>query len=234
MKPPWLPDWRNKSLYPDPSVTTHRQWAWQFLRRNSGYQRSWEEIIEPEYDPKEAAESVKQLTRHGGHFHSRLWELSFRLPEFRIFVDKFKIVSTPPNPAERNANPIFLGNVVRYALKSSGPRVNPELDDGEVLVWLDSNQRIEPQLMAVKELLKKRAATTNNKFRAAPKAYQKYLQLLDAKAVRATGIQIAKEIYPHLKNDYKQGRHGERQARDDYLAAERLRDLDFWRIAAAG
>jgi hypothetical protein len=237
MKPDRLLDWRDKSLYPDPSVTTLQQWAWQFLRRNSEYRRLWKEIVEPEYDPKEAAESVKQLKKRAGLFPFMFWQYFFRFPEFRIFVDQFKIVSTPPNPAESNANPVFLGNVLRYGLKSPSryDKVHPELDDSEVLVLFDSNQRIEPQLTAVKELLKKRAAATNNiKFRATPKTYQKYLRLLDAKEARATSTQIAKEIYPHLKNDYTRGRHGERQVRADFVVAKRLRDRDFWRIAAAG
>jgi hypothetical protein len=233
MKPSdWLPDWRDESLYPDPKVTTLQEWAWQFLRRNSEYRHLWKENIEPEYDPNEAAKSAKRLTRGAGHFPSRFWERFSLLPEFRIFVDKFKIVSTPPNPAESNANPVFLGNVIRYALKSSGPyyKVNPELDDGEVLVWFDSNQRIEPQLMEAKELLKKRAAATNNIiFRAKPQPYQRYLRLLDAKEREVTVSQIAKELYPRMRY-----LNGQRQVRADFNTAKQLRDRDFWRIAAAG
>ena len=147
-----LPDWRDKDQYPDPSVTTLQQWAWQFLRRNSEYRRLWKEKIEPEYDPREAAESVKQLKKHAGHFPSRFWQRFYQIPEFRIFVDQFKIVSTPPDPAESNANPVFMGGVIRYAPKSSSQyyEVHPDLDDGEVLVWFDLNQPIEPQLMAAK------------------------------------------------------------------------------------
>jgi hypothetical protein len=43
MLQPWLPDWRNKSGYPDPEKTTGRQWAWEFLRRNPEYQRLYAE-----------------------------------------------------------------------------------------------------------------------------------------------------------------------------------------------
>ncbi|MFA5593272.1 MAG: DUF6499 domain-containing protein [Micavibrio sp.] len=37
----WLPDWRDKSQYPDPRSTSNKQWAWEFLRRNPDYQKDF-------------------------------------------------------------------------------------------------------------------------------------------------------------------------------------------------
>ncbi|MFC1818428.1 transcriptional regulator domain-containing protein [Thermodesulfobacteriota bacterium] len=44
MKPDWLPDWRDANAYPDPEANTARQWAWEFLRRNSKYQKDCEKV----------------------------------------------------------------------------------------------------------------------------------------------------------------------------------------------
>ena len=238
MTPHWLPDWQNKSQYPVLGKTSHQQWAWQFLRRNSNYQRLWDRIIDGNYNSDFVAWEASLFKKRRGLFHVWLFEHYFRNPDLRIFVDKFKIVSTPPDPAEPNATPVFLGNVIRYALPQSRQlpmRALTKLADSEILVWLDSNQRIDPQLQATKILLAQRAKITKkNKFHAAPKACQKYLRLLDAKACGASNSQIAKIIYPQLSNAYVRARPAGRQIRGDFNIAKKLRDQNFWQIAAAG
>lgn len=42
MKLDWLPNWRNKSEYPDPKQMNNSRWAWEFLRRNKEYQQDYE------------------------------------------------------------------------------------------------------------------------------------------------------------------------------------------------
>lgn len=41
---PWPPNWKNKNEYPDPDTTAPRMWAWEYLRRKSGYQKLCNEI----------------------------------------------------------------------------------------------------------------------------------------------------------------------------------------------
>ncbi len=43
MKPEeWgVPDWRNGKAYPKPTDLTHREWAWEFLRRHPAYREAW-------------------------------------------------------------------------------------------------------------------------------------------------------------------------------------------------
>ncbi|WP_150621151.1 transcriptional regulator domain-containing protein [Pandoraea horticolens] len=43
----FLPDWTDESAYPDPADNTFTlsEWAWQFLRRNEGYQADWIEYV---------------------------------------------------------------------------------------------------------------------------------------------------------------------------------------------
>ena len=55
MKPDWLPDWKDPTAYPNPENTNAEQWAWEFLRRNSEYQRDyvlWKEAHKGNYQPK--------------------------------------------------------------------------------------------------------------------------------------------------------------------------------------
>jgi hypothetical protein len=40
----WLPNWRNKSEYPDPKQMNNLRWAWEFLRRNREYQQDYERL----------------------------------------------------------------------------------------------------------------------------------------------------------------------------------------------
>ena len=42
--PPWLPDWRDESQYPDPVDTSPQEWAWEYLRRNQEYQKKYQEL----------------------------------------------------------------------------------------------------------------------------------------------------------------------------------------------
>lgn len=41
--PDWLPDWRDEKAYNFPSQSERILWAWEFLRRNPGYQKAWRE-----------------------------------------------------------------------------------------------------------------------------------------------------------------------------------------------
>lgn len=43
-KPVWIPDWTQKDQYPDPDKMTREDWAWEFLRRNENYQKTWERV----------------------------------------------------------------------------------------------------------------------------------------------------------------------------------------------
>lgn len=40
----WLPNWKDPDKYPDPKTTTTKMWAWEFLRRNIGYQSDYKRV----------------------------------------------------------------------------------------------------------------------------------------------------------------------------------------------
>ena len=106
------------------------------------------------------------------------------------------------------------------------------LDGDQLLVWFDLSEFIDLQLRNTKKLLNDRASRING-FRFAPKKYTAYLRLLDAKEEHASHSQIVKTLYPRVKNVYPKY-NGNKRVRKELKIAIRLRDRDFWRIAAGG
>src|SRR5258708_7875358 len=47
-KTAWVPDWKDKTQYPDPTAISASLWAWEFLRRNPKYRSRWETLILPD------------------------------------------------------------------------------------------------------------------------------------------------------------------------------------------
>ena len=239
MKPFWLPDWTDPNNYPDPTNTSRLEWAWQFLRRNQEYQRLWAKLIKPHYDPALVDASLARADREAGF---RSVSNRPRLPEeleLDEFLQGFGIYTVPPDPSEPRAKLRFKSTrFAQSGRRGTAPgwvyKITTTLDDDEVLIWFDLDRPIETQLKKAKELLTRSAAKKGHRqFRFRPEQYAKYLRLLDAKAVDARSSNIAKLIYPRVKNTYPDY-EGKRRVRDELKIAERLRDRDFRRIAAGG
>jgi hypothetical protein len=243
MKPPWLPDWENDlAKYPKITEKSRVEWAWQFLRRNPKYQQLWAQLIQPHYQSADAKASLDRADRDGLYrivsqrVQARLEERGYQLGPFM----EFGISTIPPDPAEPKPKLRFSAEFIRYART---PSLRPNfsyklppivLTGDEVVVWFNLNRSIDQQLAKVKSLMKNLATIRNlEPFRFQPKTYQRYLRLLDARAVGAKYSEIARILYPHLRNEYPEY-GGKRQARTDLRTAERLRDRDFVRIVAGG
>jgi Proteobacterial transcriptional regulator-like domain/T6SS, Transcription factor, DNA binding domain len=240
MKPRWLPNWdKDLRKYPNP------EWAWQFLRRNPEYQRLWAQLIQPHYDPADVKRSLDRADRETGFRRISTFRSRFRLEEVRYplepFKQRFGISTVPPDPSEPTAKLHFSAAFIRYAQKpfpwpgpGSAEYGLPLINDAEVLVWFDLNWSIDQQLANAKRLLRTRAAGKKlEPFRFQPKTYQRYLRLLDARAVGAKNSRIASILYPNVPNKYPEY-NGNRQVSMDVRAAERLRDRDFLRIVRWG
>jgi hypothetical protein len=242
MKPPWLPNWENDlAKYPKITEKSRVEWAWQFLRRNPKYQRLWAQLIQPQYQCAHVKASLERADRDGPYRivgvrrQVRLEEIGYQLEPFI----RFGISTIPPDPAEPKPKLRFSAEFIRYA---TTPSMRPNfsyklpivLTGDEVVVWLNLNRSIDQQLAKVKTLMKDLAAERKlEPFRFQPKTYQRYLRLLDARAVGAKYPEIARILYPHLPNKYPEY-DGNRQARSDMRTAQRLRDRDFLRIVAGG
>jgi Family of unknown function (DUF6499) len=66
-KPEWLPDWKDESKYPDPKEAGNRVWAWEFLRRNSKYQKVWDQFASQPSGliHKDSAEGIRERLEIG-------------------------------------------------------------------------------------------------------------------------------------------------------------------------
>jgi hypothetical protein len=221
--PAWLPNWLQQSEYPSPSSASRLEWAWQFLRRNYEYQQAWEEHTRPHYDPSDLSEPIDSKS-------SRKLPLKRvdrpQLLETRLFQEQFRIgTSPPPAPSEPTAKLGFVA--IRYAEVRGEHTPRIPVGHDQVLVLFNLNLSIDRQLADAKELLK---SFKRRQFRARVDQYQRYLRLLDAKAVGASNADIARVLYPRAKdiNDAKN------RIRKDMRIAKRLRDHDYWRIAVGG
>jgi hypothetical protein len=232
MKPPWLPDWeKDLHKYPDPTKTSRLEWAWQFLRRNQEYQRLWAKLIQPHYDPADVGYSVYREHRRAGSQSAGYRPLHYLEDagyQLGVFRQRFGIITVPPNPSEPRGKLQFAAQFIKH---TRAHNVTTTLADHEVLMWFDLDRPIEPQVKNARTLLTETVAQKAFRFR--PQQYSKYLRLLDAKQARAKTSHIAKVIYPQVKHTYPDygAKH---RIRADLKVAKRLRDRDFWRIAAGG
>lgn len=249
MKPRWLPDWeKDLHKYPKPTEKSRLEWAWQFLRRNPQYQRLWAQLIKPKYDPEDVTRSLARASRETGFRPISTFRRRYYLEEIRYSLEPFKrqfgIGTVPPDPAEPTAKLQFSAAFIRYANRpfpwprpGSAEYQSPLVKDAEVILWFDLNWPLDQQLANAKKFLTARATQLTARatqkalkpFRFQPKGYQRYLRLLDARAVGAKNSEMARILYPHLRNEYPEY-DGNRQVRSDLRTAERLRDRDFLRI----
>jgi hypothetical protein len=208
---PWLPDWRNESAYPNPKNTRAQQWAWEFLRRNSEYQRLHKQLIKPK------SKSAKILG----------------------FKAKFHIMATdltrPPPPSENEPKDlIFDMPFILYRGPSKSGPIPLEgfaIEQNQLLAVFNLSWPISPQVAIVKRALLQSAKETHQrvKFRLTVRHYQTYLRVLDAKLANASNKEIARVLYSKLSDHHS----ALQRVRDDLKAAERLCGHDFWLVAAS-
>ena len=223
MKPDWCPDWLMTAAYPNKA--TPLQWAWEFLRRNAQYQKMWEKLIKPNYNP--AALDAASNRRSPGR-RTRL-----RMDDTPTVADKFKqefhvATSPPPPPAEPKAKLLFDTQYIQYEAnptRGASGRVYGEMKARQAVLWFNLDWPIAPQLANANNLLLT-LENSQRQFRIREDNYRAYLRVLDAKAAGAKLKKIAEELYPKLPAG-----SGLQRVRDDLKAAERLRDYDFWLIA---
>ena len=242
MQPTWLPDWEKDLEYPKQTEQSRLEWAWQFLRRNPKYQQLWTQLIQPHYQAAHLKASMDRADRDGPYRIVSVRRRQFRLEEMDYQLEPFQqfgISTIPPDPAEPKPKLRFSAEFIRYtrtpSMRSNFVYNLPIVLTGdEVVVWFNLNRSIDQQLAKVKNLIRDLATGRQlEPFRFQPKTYQRYLRLLDARAVGAKNSKIARTLFPHLLNEYPDY-DGNRQVRTDLRTAKRLRDRDFLRIVAGG
>lgn len=223
------PDWSDQAKYREPKATADLQSAWEFLRRNPDYQKLWEQQIATEYDPAELNGAWKAQKRIAP---GRLDRPRLDTP----FTEQFHIAKyPPPPPSEDEAKLLFDVHFIPYQ-RRAGRKLRGTLEDNEIVVRLNLTYPLRQQLVNAKKLLEQQAKERGIKpleRRRRLEKYYTYLRLLDAKAAGANDAQIIEALYLNIGSGQRGYHNAQQMLRDDLKAALRLRDHDFWLIAAS-
>jgi hypothetical protein len=253
--PDWLPNWREPSEYPDAKKTTARQWAWEFLRRNPEYQRLWEQVAAPYYSKERGLSDALALDTENEKIRSdSVYAEKYKtedgykiLSPSAIIFERFRVRGALP-PSERKHNLIFSyenphSPPIQY-LTHPADRYNSAFDPGpwkaapitlekgQVLVWMNTDKPIQPQLNMLKKVLKgfseaREGTTTGQRPSRRFRPYQDYLRILDARQAGIPQSEIAKVIYISSKKRTNDVREATKAIYEDIKIAERLRDKDY-------
>ena len=203
----WRPNWRRPEAYAFTAGLSYHRWAWEFLRRNTEYQREFAEALRL---------LQKGIEEHGADLMNERYASGYSIDPKD---DKFLIISRDLSIELRarwgiygfvnfeHADPVglkFVGahQVVGYlsAEMSGLDEDHPvRLENHEALVRFDLRRALDPQLDRARELLKSfrqnMAAKPLHQRRRKDK-WVGYLQVLDAKASGATYEKIAAVLFP--------------------------------------
>jgi hypothetical protein len=255
MKPNWLPNWRDESLYPQQENTTITQWAWEFLRRNPNYQDDYNKYKElgenclrgeipyldeaPDYylgfDLRRSKkdEEYKQIIT-GPTISEHREYLVIKTP-YNYFCSKYGLRNFFPDPACNNPTIQFQYLGVSYFSFTDIPipgGLKPKRP-AEIAVIFHLDLSLERQLKEMKKFLIKEKERLIDKEaincvekRNRAEQYKEYLRILDADISEASTKEIAEAIYPDQSNEYPDYT-ADKAVNHDLKAAKKLRDNDY-------
>ena len=192
----WLPDWKKATSYPDPDPdnTPMKQWAWEFLRRNSEYQADYQKLISFEYGKIiDADERIKMMETNDYKEWSKL------ASEMQA---KYCLDNCIPSP-ECN----FKIGILKLKGAYTGlyEKIHKNYGEGtKRAIEFDLNKPIEPQLIKAREALQhfqKALELSPKRTRHDVRMFRDYLRILDAKTAKATNAEIEHTLYPDDEND---------------------------------
>lgn len=226
-KPDWRPDWRDPRAYPNPASAPPRRWAWEFLRRNTDYQRY-------------ARIAAEIMSRNS----SGTWD-NDDFQDYWAICFNFGLSRYCPDPSQHYKDFEDLHQNVRFdadeliKVQHYSPNGHPRLpmwpsNVNEVTIKFDLNMPIETQIADAKRTLQWQADYLGQirkikpyAKRARPDKYPLYLRALDAVHAKAdTGLMVA-AFFPGQDDDASTGFGASRRLRETLETAERLRDHDY-------
>lgn len=217
--PKWLPDWTSADNYPssDTDVTRMTQWAWEFLRRNSIYQKDYDRAKELSWEFTEdpsRAEYVSLCKKYGienmcdpssqftSDIEQKLGFPNINTPNIK-FVDHrdwLGYQQSIEDPYDRDHSRV--GNVApKYFLAAIIPS-----QEHELTIKLDLSQPLPWVLKGVIDTIKscwsiyhwgEGPEKNHNK---TPGSYKEYLRILDARAQGISHGEIAKVLHAGIPN----------------------------------
>ena len=227
-------DWKDVSTYPDLQETEIELWVWEFLRRNSEYQRNWEleSGLYPEF--KNSNELVPSIYQHNIDPEIAIFTSNTKKGR-QHYLDSYELQYLI-NPAVRRPELFFLNfRFLPGRVDSSGKYadLNPDLPEDFAYITIDLNYPIERQLFLAR--LRVEEMQVVNKLvwdrikrgkQQRSSEWQVYLRVLDAEMQGVIVKEIANILYPHISNK-KPDYNGNQTVRDDIESAKLLRDVGF-------
>jgi hypothetical protein len=207
--PPWLPDWRDVTGYPDPKApigtTSSQRWRWEFQRRDPGYQRDWTERTDrpagfwrERYGLTKPIDPASPRASFAGAVY---WIQPRGAGDRRFVIVQGSGTALIQFDLTRPLMPQF-----KWAEFTLQPWMLDEADVREA--------RVDAGFLVI-------SARRYKGFQWRPRDWQRYLRLLDADASGASKDEIVDVLYPRLTNKYPE-RMQDSHLRDDRRAAWKL------------
>ena len=205
----WLPDWEKAEEYAYLENASSKQFAWEFLRRNSHY-RAMREIISEEYADKtellEAAENMFLERNTDGSLEVKISNDALQcfdqvLHSFYIY---FGILSFPLHPSTKLAEPVF-ETVKILGGNEEKTHLDFHISDDEVACIVDLEIPLSDSIRVMKKNLtalkkSKKSENIKDRRRQSSEQYIRYLRILDGHAKGHQNTRISEVIHPNLEN----------------------------------
>jgi hypothetical protein len=188
--PPWLPDWRNTTGYPEPKVpvgtsSSHR-WRWEFQRRDPDYQCEWAGRANRSAEFwRERYGLIKPVDPASPKASFVAWPIYWIQPRGAGDLS-FEI-------RQRAGTAL-----IQFDLKRP---LGPQFESAQFILqpWTLDEADEQAQEQSGFLLICKRGGKG---FQWRPKDWLRYLRLLDAQASGAPKLEILAAFYPNISNEY--------------------------------
>jgi len=246
------PDWKDHSAYPDPGNTSPEQWAWEFKRRNSDYQKDYDLLKQVESDnsmaittpygfgkwayipppvPQENLEQYRDrmLKTHGGGNEV--------LPLEKYLTEKWGLWGEMVDLQKNYSKEVRICGVTHVRIIGQKSEFDnfgdPDFPydisgcfekENEVLLAFDLDQPISKLIDDAKsflEMLQDDIKSKPKTKRVQKELYSIYLRVFDGKEAGAALKEMARIIYPKIKNEHPDF-NGNQRIKDNIEAAEKL------------
>lgn len=209
----WLPDWKKAEEYSYLENASSKQFAWEFLRRNPHY-RAMRETISEEYADRtellKAAENIFLERNIDGSLEVKNSNDDLQCFDqvLHTFYIYFGILSFPPDPATRLAEPIFETVKILGGAKNK-THLDFYMSDTEAACIVDLEIPLADSIKVMKKYLtalkkSKKSEETKDRRKQSLDKYIRYLRVLDAHASGYQNTYIGKFVHtnPENSNEY--------------------------------
>lgn len=235
-EPEWHPDWKDESKYPDPKEAGNRVWAWEFLRRNSKYQKVWDQFASQPSGliRKDSTEGIRERLEIGERLEKNFGVLIPAPPSLNTSSSDFQWRPRFTRRCKTWIKPVdWPDNADPYIVDAG------VLDVSEAVVQFDLRWPLAAQLQAAKTFLQGQVQLLQelgtldapNERMNDPEDFRDYLRLLDAESAAVPHKEMSEVIYK-VVDEYPDHK-GQQKVSHNLKRAEWYRDKGYRFLAMA-